>query len=176
MSCDCRVFDLTGIPCEHAIAAIHDRRHNPVDYLSEYYKRPLYLASYNQSLEAINGEEFWEIFLTDELIPPDIPKKLRGRPKKLRRREHWEGGHRSQASQVQGGPLLQMYSNKRVMHYSLCRQSGHNKKKCPNKPHDDEEAEIRRVVEGNAPTKDKAPEGNSKKETPKQKSAKELRR
>lgn len=38
-SCSCRVFYLRGIPCAHAVAAIHDRRKQPVEYVSEYYKR-----------------------------------------------------------------------------------------------------------------------------------------
>ncbi|WOH06484.1 hypothetical protein DCAR_0625912 [Daucus carota subsp. sativus] len=107
MSCSCRVFDLTGIPCEHAIAAIYDRRHQVIDYISDYYKRSKYLASYQHSLEAIKGEEFWEVHSTDELLPPDIPKKLRGRPKRLRRREDWEGGNRIQSSQDENHVVAQ---------------------------------------------------------------------
>ncbi|XP_074324264.1 uncharacterized protein LOC141661180 [Apium graveolens] len=60
-SCDCRVFDLTGILCAHAIAAIHERRHNPVNYLSDFYKRDKYLATYEHGLKAIRGKEFWEV-------------------------------------------------------------------------------------------------------------------
>ena len=62
---------------------------------------------YNYSLEAIKGEEFLKIYSTNELLPPDIPKKVRGRPKKLRRREQWEGGNRSQdQSQPVEGPVI----------------------------------------------------------------------
>lgn len=86
-SCDCRVYDLTGIPCAHAIAPILERRHNPVNYLSDFYKRDKYLATYEHGLEAIKGEEYWEVHSTDEMLPPEIPKMLRGRPKKQRRRE-----------------------------------------------------------------------------------------
>lgn len=134
MTCSCRVFELTGIPCEHAIAAIYDRRHQVVDYVSDFYKREKYLATYQHALEAINGEEFWEINSTDELLPPDIPKKLRGRPKKLRRKEDWEGGNRSQTSQARAsGPVLQRFSNKRKMHCSLCKSADHRKSNCPTK-------------------------------------------
>lgn len=86
-SCDYRMFDLTCIPCHHAIAAIHSRRHQPADYVSEYYKRKKYLATYQYFLEAMKGEEYKDFHSSEELLPPDIPKKLRGRPKKLRRRE-----------------------------------------------------------------------------------------
>ncbi|KAK1373632.1 hypothetical protein POM88_029825 [Heracleum sosnowskyi] len=54
--------------------------------------------------KALKGEDFWEFQSTEPLLPPDIPKKLRGRPKKLRRREDWEGeivekeGHQGEGS------------------------------------------------------------------------------
>ena len=80
-TCDCRVFQLTGIPCSHAIAAIHDSRQQPIHFVSDYFKRDRYLKSYSQPLEAIKGEEYWELKTTDPLLPPDILKQLRGRPK-----------------------------------------------------------------------------------------------
>lgn len=129
-NCDCRVFDLTGIPCQHAIAALHSRRQNPIDFVSDYYKRDKYLATYSYPLEALKGEEYWDFYDAEELLPPPIPKKLRGRPKKMRRREEWEGGSRSQA-QPAPGVILQRFSNKRVMHCSRCRQAGHRVSKCP---------------------------------------------
>ncbi|XP_074378367.1 uncharacterized protein LOC141719903 [Apium graveolens] len=57
-TCDCRMYDLTGIPCQHAISAIHSRRHQPQEYVSDYYKREKYLESYKHSLEAMKGEEY----------------------------------------------------------------------------------------------------------------------
>ena len=80
-TCDCRVFQLTGIPCSHAIAAIHDSRQQPIHFVSDYFKRDMYLESYSQPLEAIKGEEYWELKTTDPLLPPDIPKQLRNRQK-----------------------------------------------------------------------------------------------
>ncbi|XP_074323846.1 uncharacterized protein LOC141660755 [Apium graveolens] len=138
-SCDCRMYDLTGIPCHHAIAAIHSRRQEPLDYVSEYYKRDKYLATYKFSLEAMKGEEYWDFHSTETMLPPDIPKKLRGRPKKMRRREEWEGGSRSQAT-PSPGVLLQRFTNKRVMHCSNCRLPGHRVSKCPTKKSGENEA------------------------------------
>ncbi|XP_074338078.1 uncharacterized protein LOC141675268 [Apium graveolens] len=170
-SCDCRRYDLTGIPCEHAIAAIHDRRHQPVDYVSDFYKKHKFLASYNFPLEALKGEEFWEVHSTDELLPPDLPKKLRGRPKKMRRKEDWEGGNRVQGSQTVSGPVMQRYSNKRVMHCSLCGDSSHRKTNCPTKKNGaplDEEAEMRTVEQGDATRPDHNTTSASKKKAPKE--------
>lgn len=39
-SCSCRVFDLRGIPYDHVVVDIHDKRQQPV---SEYYKIDKYL-------------------------------------------------------------------------------------------------------------------------------------
>lgn len=128
-TCDCRVFELTGIPCPHAVAAIHSRREQPVNYVSKYYTRKMYLESYKYHLGALKGEEFWESHSTDEMLPPYIPKRLRGRPKKQRRREEWEGGNRSRTSV----PIIQRFPSGKKMHCSIYRQPGHRCTKCPNK-------------------------------------------
>lgn len=44
------MYDLNGIHYEHAIASVHDRKHHYVDYISEFYKKDEFLASYNFSL------------------------------------------------------------------------------------------------------------------------------
>ncbi|XP_074327771.1 uncharacterized protein LOC141665686 [Apium graveolens] len=155
-TCDCRMYDLTGIPCQHAIAAIHSRRHQPQEYVSDYYKREKYLESYKHSLEAMKGEEYWDFHSEETMLPPDIPKKLRGRPKKMRRREEWEGGIRSQATPSQG-IVLQRYSNRRVMHCSNYRQPGHRVSKCPTKNTDATPEQIKE--------KDAATETRKKKDT-----------
>ena len=133
---------------------------------------------YNYSLEAIKGEEFLKIYSTNELLPPDIPKKVRGRPKKLRRREQWEGGNRSQAqSQPVEGPVIQRFSNRRVMHCALCREIGHNRSKCPTRhPQNDEESEIRRVEQGEQQNEEVPKTHDEAPKNQKPKTVKELRR
>lgn len=134
-SCDCRVFQLTGIPCPHVVSAIHSSRQQPIAFVSDYYKRDRYLQSYSYALEALKGEDFWEFHPTEPLLPPDIPKKLRGRPKKLRRREEWEGGNRSRSSQITASQVaheVQRFGIRKVMHCSSCGQTGHRKNKCTN--------------------------------------------
>lgn len=128
-SCDYRVFDLTGIPCPHALAAIYDRRQQPVDYVSDFYKREKYLTSYSFPLQALKGIDYWDYYDEEVLLPPDIPKKLRGKPKKLRRREEWEGG--TQGNTDNTVEKVQRWSSKRVQHCSKCRKTGHRRTKCP---------------------------------------------
>lgn len=128
-SCDCRNFDLTGIPCSHALAAIYDRRGQPVDYLSDYYKRDKYAAAYAFPLTALKGVDYWDFHDDEVLLPPELPKKLRGRPKRLRRREEWEGGTQGKAKVTE--EQVQRWSSKRVHHCSKCKKPGHRKPKCP---------------------------------------------
>lgn len=130
-TCDCRAWELTGIPCPHAVAAIHDRRHQPATYVSHFYSKQMYLKAYSYSLGALRGEDFWEVTDKAPMLPPDMPKKLRGRPKKLRRREAWEdaSANRSKSKNVVQG--LQKMTSGKKMHCSNCRQAGHKKPKCP---------------------------------------------
>ncbi|XP_074362761.1 uncharacterized protein LOC141703046 [Apium graveolens] len=46
-TCNCRAWELTCIPCPHVVAAIHDRRHQPLAYVSHYYTREMYLKTYS---------------------------------------------------------------------------------------------------------------------------------
>lgn len=51
----------------------------------------------------------------------------------MRRKKDWEGGNMTQASHASSGPILQRYSNRRIMHCSLCGDSSHRKMHCPTK-------------------------------------------
>lgn len=126
-TCSCRVWDLTGVPCSHAVSAIQESRQNPIEYVARWYTKETYLRTYSYTLEPIKGEDFWDDVEGEVVLPPVIVKQLRGRPKKLRRREGWEGSTSS-------GKKVRMVSTGRVMHCGICREKGHNRGVCPNKP------------------------------------------
>lgn len=131
-TCDCRVWDLVGIPCSHAVAAIHDRRDQPLDYVSHFYSKETYLKAYVTSIPALKGMEYWEMHDYELLLPPDMPKTLRGRPKRLRRREAWEGGNqnKTQVHKEPEVPGVQRYSAGRIIHCSYCGVAGHKRPTC----------------------------------------------
>ena len=84
--CACRKWQLTGIPCFHACACIFFKKENPINYMHDCYKREHYLNVYNNILEPINGEEFWD--QVDELGPlSPLVKKAPGRPKKKQKQK-----------------------------------------------------------------------------------------
>lgn len=47
------------ISCNHAIAAIWNKVKHPEHYVSEYYKKELYLKAYMYLLEPFNGPQEW---------------------------------------------------------------------------------------------------------------------
>ena len=45
-TCSCRKWDLSGLPCNHAVSAIYKSGGYPEDYVSNFNKRGMYLKSY----------------------------------------------------------------------------------------------------------------------------------
>lgn len=64
-TCSCRHWDLTGIPCKHAIAALWDQvEHGQQVQLAEELVHPCYLLAtwnkmYSFTIEPINGPQLW---------------------------------------------------------------------------------------------------------------------
>ncbi|CAH9111070.1 unnamed protein product [Cuscuta epithymum] len=83
----------------------------------------------------MNGELLWPRTQNNDIAPP-IPKKLTGRPKKKRTRE---------ANEVRPSVKARSTVSRkgRIMTCSVCKKEGHNKAKCPNKPHDSQTSSTR---------------------------------
>ncbi|XP_058781430.1 uncharacterized protein LOC131655613 [Vicia villosa] len=92
-SCTCNFWELVGIPCRHAIAALSFRQQNPEDFVDSCYHRDKYAICYSFPISPINGEEMWPEVDADPIMPP-MYKRGPGRPKKLRIRECGEEGAR----------------------------------------------------------------------------------
>ncbi|KAM7255424.1 hypothetical protein ACFE04_026126 [Oxalis oulophora] len=124
--CSCRVWDLQGIPCKHAIPILARKGKNPETYISQWYNTELYKELYRHQINPMASEKFWKSTNTQPLVPPPPRKKL-GRPKEKRIPEAGEGGTSTKASR-----------KGRRMRCNLCKVIGHNKRTCPLKG--DEEA------------------------------------
>ena len=83
--CTCRFWELTGIPCQHSIAAMWHARVDPMTHISDYYSKETYLDTYRTKFGVVRGREFWDIEECAPVLPPPITK-LPGRPKLKRRR------------------------------------------------------------------------------------------
>ena len=132
-SCSCNFWELVGIPCRHAVAVIHKKVDDPVNYVHRYYHKDTYKKFYEEGITPINGKNKWPK-TNDPVILPPVYKRGPGRPKKLRRREPDE------ANQPRWRRTNTTHRCKRCLEY------GHNARTCklpdPKKQTTDTEATV----------------------------------
>ncbi|CAI9273543.1 unnamed protein product [Lactuca saligna] len=54
-TCACRIWQLTGIPCLHGVAAISSLNQDAETYVSQSYSKEAYLKCYNYSINPLNA-------------------------------------------------------------------------------------------------------------------------
>ncbi|KAK6781661.1 hypothetical protein RDI58_019457 [Solanum bulbocastanum] len=119
--CTCRTWDLTGIPCPHAIKAMKHKKMIPKKEIHWYYSKEAALAVYKHKLQPIRGEPFWKYDPLHAIEPPEL-FKLVGRPKLMREREKDEVVKRQRVwKQTRKG---------KVMTCSNCGEQNHNARGC----------------------------------------------
>ncbi|XP_038722029.1 uncharacterized protein LOC120014182 [Tripterygium wilfordii] len=121
VECTCGAWQLSGIPCPHAIRAIHDNGEKPEDYINLWYKTNTYLRAYQKPLEPIRVENMWPKSMQDVVVPPKL-RRMPGRPKKKRRREQHEVTLKNKLSRTE-----------MLVTCRVCKGKGHNarSKNCP---------------------------------------------
>nr|GLL44800.1 uncharacterized protein LOC109172155 [Ipomoea trifida] len=81
--CSCRRWDLTGIPCSHAIAAIRKKGDLPELYVHQCYSVEQYLRAYGPAILPIRAEELWH----KTELPPPLPPKYKAQPGRQKKEE-----------------------------------------------------------------------------------------
>ncbi|KAL0356419.1 UNVERIFIED_CONTAM: hypothetical protein Sradi_4088800 [Sesamum radiatum] len=92
MSCDCRIWDLSGIPCRHACLAISHQRDNIEVYTDRSFSKEKYMMAYTHVIHPIPDVKFWKNLddvQPSTILPPPL-RRLPGRPRKSRRKETGE--------------------------------------------------------------------------------------
>ena len=84
--CSCRKWQLTGIPCCHAISSIYFCLERPEDYIPTYFRREAYITCYEPIINPTNGTNMWPTTNFDDILPPKF-RVPTGRPKNKRRKE-----------------------------------------------------------------------------------------
>ncbi|KAL4320047.1 hypothetical protein GQ457_18G015050 [Hibiscus cannabinus] len=124
-TCSCRRWQLTGLPCSHAICCIFNRREHAEDYVDDCYKVATFLNTYSYTINPIAGEDQWDLVQHgDAIIPPKLSKPKRGRHQTKRKKDFVEiledGEKKSNLSKLSRKGLK--------MTCSICGQQGHNKR------------------------------------------------
>ncbi|GJW74941.1 transposase, MuDR, MULE transposase domain protein [Tanacetum coccineum] len=115
-TCECRKWQLSGLPCGHVIAVTRFLGLTDcVQYVSDWFKKPKYQGTYSESIHFLGNMQQWEFPQNiQKAIPPRMDNPQPGRPKNTKR------------IQSQG-------EEPRVIHCSRCTQAGHRRDQC-NKP------------------------------------------
>ncbi|XP_056862466.1 uncharacterized protein LOC130510139 [Raphanus sativus] len=124
-TCSCRRWDLTGIPCRHALRVVLDEKktYKTDNLVSDWYLTSKWQHQYSDSIRPVRGIKFW-VPCGDSTIqapPRDISK---GRKKKPQQRIKGVNESPKKGKKVTG--------HNRVMHCSRCGFPKHNSSKCPN--------------------------------------------
>ncbi|XP_028115334.1 uncharacterized protein LOC114313164 [Camellia sinensis] len=85
MTCVCRQWEISGLPCKHAVAAISHSRLNIEDFVHPYYSKATYLRANGGMIHPILHHSMWTLIPGDPLQPPPL-KRLPGRPRTSRKR------------------------------------------------------------------------------------------
>ncbi|XP_039125133.1 uncharacterized protein LOC120261340 [Dioscorea cayenensis subsp. rotundata] len=107
--CTCRKWQITRLPCVHAIAVIDHSGKSVYDYCSQYYTTACYSMTYSASINRVPDIENIISSQGPTSYPPPSSRPP-GRPKRKR--------------------ISPYKTSTRPLHCSRCKQPGHNKATC----------------------------------------------
>ncbi|XP_044390830.1 uncharacterized protein [Triticum aestivum] len=118
-SCDCNRWELSAIPCHHAIACFRHERIEPESMVHDCYSVENYKSCYGWNLMPMRDMKHWEKMNGIDVYPPIYTKVMR-RPKKSRKKEPEEKKGKDGLKKVTKHGV--------TMHCSICGAADHNKK------------------------------------------------
>jgi hypothetical protein len=93
MICTCRQWQLTGLPCTHALYFITSLRGvaGEIDqYVHEYYSIAKLKATYAENVPSIKAKHQWEVMDPNFVLNAPVQTRAPGRPRKTRIRSSVE--------------------------------------------------------------------------------------
>lgn len=129
-SCVCRRWEITGMPCKHAVAVIWNMGVNGLDvgmpetWVHRVYWLDTWMKTYSFTISPVNGRSHWPKSNRPITLLPPFYHTPAGRPKKNRRKTADE-----RSSMNQGGKLSRQH---KTVNCGNCGHFGHNRKKCTN--------------------------------------------
>ena len=127
-TCSCRKWEVSGIPCRHAVACIYDMADHgmdvglPEDWVHSSYRLETWEKQYSFKINPVVGRHLWvKNDWPTRLLPPKVHVQI-GRPPKKRKKSVGEV-----ESMVQSGKMSRV--GKQVT-CKNCNGKGHNKRGC----------------------------------------------
>ncbi|KAH9769958.1 SWIM-type domain-containing protein [Citrus sinensis] len=116
--CECGGWQMSGLPCKHAMAGILHSHGEPSDYVDKSLTREAYLLTYSATINPLPDRINWPK-IDRPILKPPVKKVQPERPKLNRRKE------------VNEAKKKPFYKRRFTVKCSICHEMGHNKKKCP---------------------------------------------
>ncbi|RYQ92304.1 hypothetical protein Ahy_B09g098497 [Arachis hypogaea] len=123
--CSCRRWQMSRLPCSHAISCITFKGLDLESFMDDHYKKDAYLRCYQKVIHPLNGPDLWQRSQYDYVMPPPY-RRPSHRLVKKRKRGPEDEDNRSQTH------LFRRGQTQRCSNYGAL---GHKKSSCtkPNK-------------------------------------------
>jgi hypothetical protein len=118
-TCDCRRWQLSGIPCHHVIACCKKDNINLENLVHSCYTVDAFNRAYAYNLAPLRDRAFWQNMNAVPIQPPLLTKVM-GRPKKNRKKAPKEKIKKGARVFTKAGVTI---------HCSVCGKADHNKKR-----------------------------------------------
>ncbi|CAK8564722.1 unnamed protein product [Lathyrus sativus] len=113
--CDCGKFQAFRVPCSHVTDACSNVRHDAYTLLSDVYRVTNLFGVYSASFPVMPCDEYWPVYEGDQICHnPRMRRNKKGRPVSTRITTEMDN------------------FDKLERKCSMCRQTGHNRTRCPN--------------------------------------------
>ncbi|KAK4428564.1 hypothetical protein Salat_1156200 [Sesamum alatum] len=91
-TCDCKFWEIAGIPCRYAALEIAQRREELETYTDVRFSKQKYMRAYGHCIHPIPNHSYCpeEMDVTPTDLKPPAIKRMPGRSKKSRRKEPGE--------------------------------------------------------------------------------------
>ncbi|XP_020961057.1 uncharacterized protein LOC110263674 [Arachis ipaensis] len=116
-----RMWQMSGIPCVHAISCIKFKGLELEPFVDGCYKKEAYSRCYESVIHPLNGPDLWERTAHPDVMPPPYRRPSR-RPVKKRR---------SAAGDEEQSSRTHLSRKGKKQRCSICGSVGHNKSRCP---------------------------------------------
>ncbi|XP_015960191.1 uncharacterized protein LOC107484089 [Arachis duranensis] len=141
--CTCGFWQLSGMPCVHASAALARAGKRPEDYCHQWLTMEAYNNTYTFHINPIPGQALWE---KSPYNRPQAPK-FRNKPGPLKKKRRKDADEEPSGSKKLKTKMKRIYKKGR---YRCCGEAEHTRRNCPKRAAAEEAAAAAEVAAAEA--------------------------